>query len=43
VVLIACRLDLLLGVPLPKIISQALEALREKEEIKDEVKKEEER
>ncbi len=74
-VLIACRLDLLLGatfirdatiiaycgnellsiteniglmgVPLPAIITQALEALREKEEIKeevkDEVKKEEEK
>jgi len=71
VVLIACRLDLLLGatfirdatiiaycgnellsiteniglmgVPLPAIISQALEALRKKEEIKDEVKKEDEK
>jgi len=67
VVLIACRLDLLLGatfirdatiiaycgnellsiteniglmgVPLPKIITQALEALRKKEEIKEEEKK----
>ncbi|MDD3307327.1 MAG: phage holin family protein [Acetobacterium sp.] len=71
VVLIACRLDLLLGatfirdatiiaycgnellsiteniglmgVPLPAIISQALEALRKKEEVKEEVKKEDEK